>query len=262
MIVLEAAEGWTAQHFKMKVTVKNSGMERFELKHHAAAHMQRFLVLEVLDATGTLLFREDKMNFHSPIHFDPAKWPTLALPPGKEITEEVSFSAASDFGPLPPGKYAVRAYFPFEKRKYFPSNLASFTVMPKLECRLDADRPQKAGIVGEPVSLHFELKSAARDNLFLIYNSSFLEHLDLEVLDPTGKRISKRYGGLFAPITPLPEQILLMNAGTIVRTGVSVFAACDKKDFQRPGIYKITAIYEYQNEKAVSKPLEITLTTR
>jgi hypothetical protein len=47
-----------------------------------------------------------------------------------------------------------------------------------------------------------------------------------------------------------------------VRTGVSVFAACDKKDRQTPGTYKITAIYEYKNEKAVLNPIELTLPAR
>ena len=261
-IQLKSAEGWTTQWFTTKVTVKNAGTERFELKHDAAYRMQRFVVIEIFDAAGTLLFREDKMSYHSPIHFDPAKWPTLAIAPGKEITEEVFFSPASDFGPLPPGKYSARAYFPLEKGKYYPSNLVPFTVMPKLECRLDVDRGQKTAKIGAPVSLHFELKSVSRDKLFFIYNSSFLEHLDLEILDPAGKRISRRYGGMIPPCTPLPEQVFPFDPGTIVRTGVSVFAACDKKDRQTPGVYKITAIYEYQNERAVSNTIELTLTAK
>jgi hypothetical protein len=261
-VELVAAEDWNSQWFKAKVTVKNSGAKRFELKHDASSMMQRFLVIEVYDGAGTLLFREDKMSYHSPVHFDPAKWPTLAIPPGKEIAEEVYFSPANDFGPLPPGKYSARVYFPLEKGKYYPSNLVPFTVMPKLQCRLDVDRGRKAAKIGDPVSLHFELKSMTRDKLFIIYNSNFLEHLDLEVLDPTGKRISKRYGEVFSPCTPLPERMYLFSPDTTMRTGVSVFAACDKKDRQAPGIYKITAIYAYQNEKAVSNSIELTLTAK
>ena len=107
--------------------------------------------------------------------------------------------------------------------------------------------------------MHFELKNDSRDKLFFIYNSSFLEHLDLEILDPNGKRISKRYGGVFPPCTLLPEQVYSFSSGAMVRTGVSIFAACDEKDRQTPGLYKITATYEYQNEKAVSNQVELTL---
>ena len=40
------------------------------------------------------------------------------------------------------------------------------------------------------------------------------------------------------------------------------FAACDVKDRQMPGVYKITARYEYQYEKAISNQVELTLAAR
>src|SRR5206468_1166016 len=77
------------------------------------------------DATGTLLFRLDEMRYHSPITFDSAKWPVLAVDPGKELSSPLYFSPSHGFGPLPPGKYSLRVYFPFDEGEYYPVQLVS-----------------------------------------------------------------------------------------------------------------------------------------
>src|SRR5262249_19859275 len=104
-VQLIPAVGQTAAHLKTKVTLKNSGTQRFELKHDAASTLRRFLLIEVYDAQGALLFRDDEMRYHSPGSPDPARWPVLAIPAGQEIAAELSFSPAHGFGPLPTGTY-------------------------------------------------------------------------------------------------------------------------------------------------------------
>lgn len=120
------ARGLTPEWLKMTVTVKNGGAKAFELKHDAANDVRRFLLVKLYDADGGLLFREDQMRYHSPFSFDPAKWPVLTIPAGREKSEELMISPASGFGPLPAGKYALRVYFPFGEGKYYPSNLVTF----------------------------------------------------------------------------------------------------------------------------------------
>jgi RNA polymerase sigma factor (sigma-70 family) len=120
------ARGLTPERLKTTVTVKNAGPGAFELKHDAATSVRRFLLVELYDAAGVLLFREDQMRYHSPFSPDPARWPVLAIPAGREQSEELVISPASGFGALPAGKYALRVYFPFEEWRYYPSNLVGF----------------------------------------------------------------------------------------------------------------------------------------
>lgn len=120
------AVGLTPEGIKTKITLKNSGPARFELKHDAAYSMRRFLLVEIYDSTGVLLYRDDSMRYHSPSNLDPTKWLALSVPAGKELSEDLTFLPGSGFGPFLPGKYSLRVYFPFEKGKYYPSNLATF----------------------------------------------------------------------------------------------------------------------------------------
>jgi hypothetical protein len=125
-IKIVPAEGEYAGDFETSVTLKNTGTARFELKHDAAYAMRRFILIEVYDAKGTLLFRENQMRYHSPIFMNPADWFVLSVPAGKEMIEGLYITPAHGFGQLPAGKYAARVYFPIEKGKYYPSNLVSF----------------------------------------------------------------------------------------------------------------------------------------
>jgi hypothetical protein len=120
--------GETAEGFETTVTLKNAGAGRFELRHDAAYSLRRFLLVEVYDSAGVLLFRDDEMRYHSPNSPDPARWPVLAVGPGKEVAAPLSFSPSHGFGPLPAGRYSLRVYFPFEGRRYYPSNAAAFEV--------------------------------------------------------------------------------------------------------------------------------------
>ena len=111
---------------KMTVTLKNAGPTAFELKHGAATGVVVLLLVELYDAGGVLLFRENYLRYLSTYSFDPAKWPVLSVPAGRERSEEFVFRPDEAFGPLPAGKYSLRVYFPFEEKKYYPSNLVSF----------------------------------------------------------------------------------------------------------------------------------------
>jgi hypothetical protein len=121
-------KGASSESIETTITLKNAGAKRFELKHDAASTMRRFLLVEVYDATGLLVYRMDEMLYHSQISFDPADWPVLVIEPGKEISDVLHFSPSWGFGTLPPGKYSLGVYFPFEKGKYYPSNTVRFEV--------------------------------------------------------------------------------------------------------------------------------------
>ena len=118
-------EGGTLTGLKLQVELKNEGVGRFSMRHDAANSLRRFFLVELYDATGQLLFREDNMRWHSPA--DPHDWPALVVPASKDLSDEL-FSFSATFGSLPSGKYSVRVFFPFEDRKYYPSNRISFEV--------------------------------------------------------------------------------------------------------------------------------------
>jgi hypothetical protein len=120
--------GKTAERFEATVTLKNAGTKPFKLQHDAASSLRRFLIVEVCDSTGTVLWREDEMSYHSPVSADQAKWPVLSVDAGSQVAESLPFSPSQGFGRLPVGKYSLRVYFPFEGGRFYPSNLVSFEV--------------------------------------------------------------------------------------------------------------------------------------
>lgn len=127
-VTIEPRAGESTECFNMAITIKNNGRRRFELKHDAANSPRRFLVVEMYDAEGTLLFRDDEMRYHSPIRSDPADYPVLSIKPGREIAIPLSFLPAHGFGSFPPGRYSLRVYFPFEEWRYYPSNAVRFEI--------------------------------------------------------------------------------------------------------------------------------------
>ena len=139
-------EGESTGAFTTRVTLKNAGKEPFELKYRAAPSIDALLLIEVYDSAGTMLFREDNMLHHLRIDSDARQRPLLSIPPGKEKSDNCSIYPAFGFGRLPPGQYSVRAYFPLEKAKYYPSNLVRFEVKenqqptPKTEGKDDEKR--------------------------------------------------------------------------------------------------------------------------
>ena len=78
----------------------------------------------------------------------------------------------------------------------------------KMECGFSVD--MKTATVGEAVAGHVELKNVSKKDITIVYNTDPFEHLDLVVLDPSGKKISSKYGGLFSPSSPLPKRTLTL----------------------------------------------------
>src|SRR5436190_5578654 len=87
------------------------------------------LVLEVYNADGQLYLRQDHKHFASAFSPDEREWPKLKIPPEGRITEEFPlWLADTDFGIPNPGKYSVRLLFPFERGKFYSSNLKEFQI--------------------------------------------------------------------------------------------------------------------------------------
>ncbi len=127
-----------------------------------------------------------------------------------------------------------------------------------MECNLIL--PKKTVNIGELVLAKVEIKNISKQDLNIIYNTDPLEYLDLEVIDPTGKKISTDgYGGRFSPFTFSPEQKLTLRAGETYRGKVSIYGNSKESDRTKAGVYKIIAIYEYKKEKAISKQVELTV---
>ncbi len=123
------------------------------------------------------------------------------IPAGKKISDEFEFWPGF-FGPLPPGKYAVRLSFPFEKWKFYALNLASFEVKEperKRENELKPITEQKQGSkrlpgiwVGkwadEPVRLtlgpnnvvKIEAEMTTEEGIYSVDWTTFPVHLDLD----------------------------------------------------------------------------------
>lgn len=131
----------------------------------------------------------------------------------------------------------------------------------KMECNLLL--LTKAVAPNEMARAEVELKNVSQHDIILKYSTHIFEFLDLEVLDPTGKKISKvPYGGLFSPSAPGSESTLTLRPGASYRETVLVFATCDDNDHQAAGVYKVKATYQHDNQKAISKQVELTVKTK
>ena len=130
---------------------------------------------------------------------------------------------------------------------------------PRMECTLTLEKNKaKAGEFSVPATV--EIKNVSKENLVIDYMTLPFYHLDLLILDPTGKKISDSpYRKNFS----LADQLqITLRPGESYRGTVDIFGNSDKASWQAPGTYKISAIYEYLKERAVSKQVELTLTPK
>lgn len=105
------------------VSVNNAGTADFFVKRADDFSFPYGFVCELLDSNGKRLFVENMIGYLSG-----RPRTDLHIPPHTQKSGPMNFSPASDFGSLPPGKYKVRVYFPFEENKFYPSNTREFEV--------------------------------------------------------------------------------------------------------------------------------------
>jgi len=126
----------------------------------------------------------------------------------------------------------------------------------RLQCRIIPQR--KAGKIGDIVLGQIELKNVGEASIEIRWYSDPMQYLNLIVRDPDGKNISVFcYGDQFSPYWPAP-QILNLHPRESYSSTVNLLGTVKKKNMV-PGSYRIQAIYNYENIKAVSEVVEILL---
>lgn len=128
----------------------------------------------------------------------------------------------------------------------------------KLECRL---RIKNLVIkTGERPKGNVELVNISKDNLILRYKSHVFQYLNIKVLDEAGATVSAgHYGHLFAPAGAFDMEFeRILKPGESYEFTVAPFAKTKFAKTAPPGIYRCTAVYEYEKQQTSSK--EVTLT--
>lgn len=113
-----------------KVRLVNNGKKTFRYKHDNTGIVFN-LIEDIYDRKGVLVYREYWNWSHSPYSFNRAEWPVMVIPPRKNFSEEfhpLVGTGTGMLGKLAPGKYYLRVAFPFDKDKYYPSNLLEFEI--------------------------------------------------------------------------------------------------------------------------------------
>lgn len=108
-----------------------------------------------------------------------------------------------------------------------------------------------------PHVAELELENLSGHEIEIEYQMAVLQYLDLIVRDATGKTISDRhYGDRFSPFE-LPK-VLCIPTGQKFRANVNLFATVSQKPVA-PGTYNVQAVFEYNDVRAESEPLEVTV---
>ncbi len=109
------------------------------------------------------------------------------------------------------------------------------------------------------VDAEVEIKNISKQNLIIEYRGGPFEYLVLLIIDPDGKKISDgTLAGHYSPFAT--KQKLKLGPGETYRHTVPITGNSDERDWKKPGVYKITAIYEYKKEKATSKEMNLMIT--
>ena len=128
-----------------------------------------------------------------------------------------------------------------------------------MECKLILEKG--IGVIGELIPAKVEIKNTSKQNIVIDYNISPWLHLDLVVIDPKGKKISSCFYGDNYKGFPAEGRITLRHGETHSAI-VAIQGNSDANDWTTPGSYKITAIFEYKGNRAVSKQVELKLTPK
>jgi hypothetical protein len=127
-----------------------------------------------------------------------------------------------------------------------------------LACRLVLDKAEAT--VGTLVSAHVEISNTSPVPIEIAYVSHPFSLLDLRVVDPKGRVISKRsYATIFSTID---EGTLILNPGQVYKHTVDITATSDAQDWLSPGTYTIRAEYRYNNKRYYSAEVKLKLTEK
>ncbi len=133
---------------------------------------------------------------------------------------------------------------------------SSFTSPRRLACRLC--RKEVIGRRGPVANMaEVELENVSGARLEIAYRMTELHHLNLVVRDAEGKVVSQgHFGDRFAP-TREPS-LLHLEPGEKFTANVHLFATMPV-DPVPPGTYMVEAVYEYNDLRAVSDPVQVTV---
>jgi hypothetical protein len=130
---------------------------------------------------------------------------------------------------------------------------------PKMECVLV---PQEINVIsGDSPGAEVQFRNTSDVTIVVINHdrTSPLEFLDVEVLDPDGRRISDYFGHLCIPSVADGGTEHSFAPGETYRETISLFRAVDDRYNLKPGVYKVTAFFRYGDIRATSRQIEITV---
>jgi hypothetical protein len=136
------------------------------------------------------------------------------------------------------------------------STEAPVTHAPLLACRLNRKEVLRRGVPA-PFYAEAELENVSDTLLEIAYQMTVLHHLNLIVHDANGNVVSQgHFGDRFAP-TEKPR-FLRLAPGEKFAAEVHLFATAPQS-MRTPGTYSIQAVYECAGLRAMSEPIEVTV---
>jgi len=130
-------------------------------------------------------------------------------------------------------------------------------VRPILACRLRHKPPQEGRRCPPPGAGEIELENTTSGVVEIKVDIHPLQYLDLQVSDAAGNVISKHhYGNLFSL---LAEPYTMRLRPGEKYTGLVSLLGNVPRENQCTGSYRVQAIYEFDNVRAVSEPLAVTV---
>ena len=114
---------------------------------------------------------------------------------------------------------------------------------------------------GEVAEYFVEIKNGSGEAIVIKSTKSYplLEHLVLEVRRPDGTTSNRKCGDHLSPGSPTPDLHTIIPGGTLKEGPWKFPGLPDVPAGSPPGLYKIRAIFAYENIKAVSPELQIEL---
>jgi hypothetical protein len=123
-----------------------------------------------------------------------------------------------------------------------------------LVCRLRRSKQKQSTFDGQ-----IELKNDSPDEVEIPFLTSPLQYLNLIVHDASGNRVSQGvYGDRFSLLELDDVYVLRLRPWQKYKDPVDLLGTVPEENRQ-PGVYTVQAVYEFNNLKAVSKPLRVEL---